>query len=155
MEFIRNWVVSIAAATMIISIAAALCPKNAAGRAVMLCGSLIMTAVLISPLKSFDVSVLSEYGARYEREIEERSRRLNEENETLRKNIIEENTRAYILQRAESMGVSCDVRIICKDDIPYSAYIQAPDKVKAYAVSELIEAECGIPAARQTFKIEV
>lgn len=155
MEFIRGWVISIATATLIISVAAALCPKNTAGRTVMMCGSLIMTAVLISPLKGFDTSLLNEYGEQYEREIEVKSEKLRLQNEELRQDIIEENLRAYILQRAKTMEIECDVQISCKGDLPYSAYVDVADEEKALELSRLIESECGIPKARQTFKREV
>lgn len=114
-----------------------------------------MTAVLVAPIKSFDASVLAEYTAQYELAIEGKGERFVEENKNLRRDIIEERTRSYILQRVASLGISCDVQIACDGDIPYSAHIIAEDENKIRAVSKLIEAECGIPRSRQTYKVEV
>lgn len=155
MEFMRDWVVAIAAVTMIIAVVSAITPKNSAGRAVMLCGSVLMTVVLISPIKKLDVSALSEYSARFEKEVQYRAEQMSAQNEKLRKNIIEENMRAYILQRADAMGIACDVDIECRNDVPHTAVISIKNKEAVPAVSELIEKECGIPSGRQTFKIEV
>ncbi len=153
-EFIRSWVSAIAAVTMMMAVVSVLTPKNSAGRAVMLCGSIIMMVVLVSPIKKLDVSALSGYGARFQKEIEFRAEQVSRQNEKLRKDIIEENTRAYILQRAESMGISCDLDIECYDDVPYTAVVSVKNKDVVPAVSMLLERDVGIPSARQTFKIE-
>lgn len=145
---------AIAAVTMIMAVVSVLTPKNSAGRAVMLCGSIIMMVVLVSPFKKLDVSALSDYSARFEKEIEHRAEQVRRQNEKLRKNIIEENTRAYILQRAEAMGISCDLNIECCGDVPHTAVVSVKNKDVVPAVSELLEREVGIPSVRQTFKIE-
>ncbi len=154
MEFIHSWVSAIAAVTMMMAVVSVLTPKNSAGRAVMFCGSIIMTVVLVSPIKKLDVAALSGYSARFEKEVERRAEQVSRQNEKLRKDIIEENTRAYILQRAESMGISCDLDIECSDDVPYTAVVCVKNKDVVPAVSGLLEMEVGIPSARQTFEIE-
>ncbi|MBR3910383.1 MAG: hypothetical protein IKJ54_03720 [Anaerotignum sp.] len=155
MENIRGWIGSVAAVMMIMAAVSAICPKNSAGRIVALCGSLILTAVLITPLKSFDVALFEQYAESYVRGLEEKGARLKEENEMLRDDIIEKNLRAYILERADMMGIDCDVRVESRNGVPHSAEICVKDKAKAYAVKEMIkkEALCIKSAKHQNQKL--
>lgn len=155
MQFVQDWVTSIAAVTLIVSVIAALCPKNAAGRAVSLASTLLMTATLLSPISRVDVSALSGEMQKYSREAEQRYERLLGEQQNIRDRLIEENVRAYILQRAESEGIECDITVQCKDGVPDSACITAGGDKELVAASELVEKELGIAKARQKLRKEI
>ncbi len=154
MQFVQNWVTSIATVTLIVSVIGALCPKNAAGRAVSLASTLLMTATLLSPISRVDVSALSGEMEKYSREAEQRYEKMIDEQENIREKLIEENVRAYILQRTESLGIRCDITVQCKDGVPDSAYITAKNDAELVAASELIEKELGIGRARQKLRRE-
>ena len=154
MQFVQNWVTSIAAVTLIVSVITALCPKNAAGRAVSLASCLLMTATLLSPISRIDVSALSDEMKKYSREAEGRYEKLIDEQENIKEKLIEENVRAYILQRAESLGIECDITIECKDGEPDIAYITAENDAELIAASELVEKELGVERQRQKLKKE-
>ena len=151
MGFIRSWVGSIAAATMLLSVIAALVPKTSAKRAVMLCGSVIMTAVIISPIKNFDSEVLCGYGEEYAKTAETMAAALFEENENLSAGIIEKNLGAYILERADSMGIECGVDVKCTGKTPQSATVRVATIGDGAMLSDMIKTECGI----MEVKIEV
>ncbi|MBQ2839984.1 MAG: hypothetical protein IJE70_01405 [Oscillospiraceae bacterium] len=151
MSFIRDWVGSIAAATMLLSVISALVPKTSAKRAVMLCGSIIMTAVLISPINSFDSGAVLGYGEKYGKTVEEMAETLRRENEKLSSSIIEKNLGAYILQRADSMGVECMVDVKCTGTTPQGVTVKVESVRDGIALSDMIKEEFGI----KEVKIEV
>lgn len=154
MQFVQNWITSIAAVTLIVSVIGALCPKNAAGRAVTLASCLLMTAALLSPISRVDVSALSDEMEKYSRGAEQRYEKLLDEQENIKEKLIEENTRAYILQRAESTGIECDITVQCKDGVPHTAYITAENETELVAASELVEKELGISREHQRLEKE-
>ncbi|MBQ8004400.1 MAG: hypothetical protein IJ299_04840 [Oscillospiraceae bacterium] len=154
MGIVQSWVSSIATVTLIVSAITALCPKNSAGRAVMLSACIVMTATLLSPLGNIKISALSDGMEKYSRGAEKRYEELLKEQENMKDRLIEENVRAYILQRAESEGIECDIVIRCRDGAPYSAEIAAEKEKDLIAASELTEKELGVLRARQTLKKE-
>lgn len=154
MQFVQNWITSIAAVTLIVSVIGALCPKNAAGRAVTLASLLLMTATLLSPISRVDVSALSDEMEKYSHEAEKRYEKLLDEQENIKEKLIEENTRAYILQRAESSGIECDITVQCKDGAPHTVYITAENETELVAASELVEKELGISREYQRLEKE-
>ena len=151
MNFIRDWVGSIAAVTMLLSVISALVPKTAAKRAVMLCGSIIMTAVLVSPIKSLDSGEVLAYGGKYGKMAQEMAESLQAENEKLSVGIIEVNLRAYILQRADSMGIECGVDVKCEGTTPERVTARVTAVEDGVAIADMIKSECGI----KEVKIEV
>ena len=144
---------SVATATMIMAAVTVITPKNAAGRAAMLCGSIILTAVLVSPIKSFDTSFLSEYDKRIEVEIEKKAKNISEKGEELKENIIEENLRTYILQRTKQFGIVCDVRVLCLEGVPHSVSVELKRDEDKEKVSQILTEECGIAEENQTFEV--
>ncbi len=152
MQFVEDWVTSIAAVTLIVSVITALCPKNAAGRAVSLASCLLMTVTLLSPISRVDISALSAEMEKYSLKAEKIYEKMLGEQDNIRDELIEENVRAYILQRAESLGIKCDITVRCKDGKPDSAYITAGSDAELIAAAELAVKELGI--ARERIKTE-
>lgn len=152
-EYISGFVKSVATVTMIMAAVTVITPKNAAGRAAMLCGSIILTAVLVSPIKSFDTSFLSEYDKRIEVEIEKKAKNISEKGEELKENIIEENLRTYILQRTKQFGIVCDVRVLCLEGVPHSVSVELKRDEDKEKVSQILTEECGIAEENQTFEV--
>ncbi len=153
MESIRAWIVSLSAASMVASAAGALVPKNAAGKATSLAGRALVMAVLLSPIGKVDFYMFNEASNEISRRIELSSEGFYSENEKLRQNIIEDETAAYILQRAQNMDVSCEVSVFAEEDIPKSATIKLKDKEAIGKLTEIIATECGIAKERQMYKI--
>ena len=154
MQFVEDWVSSVATVTLIVSVVGALCPKNAAGRAVTLASCLLMTATLLSPISRVDISALSDEMGKYSRETEQRYEKLMDEQENIKEKLIEENARAYILKRAESLGIECDITVKCSDGVPHTVYITAENTAGLTAASELVEKELGIKRERQKLRKE-
>ncbi len=153
MGYISNWVRSIATVTMMMAAVTVLTPKNTAGRAAMLCGSILLTAVLVSPIKTFDIEAVSEYDRKFELEIEKRAEAISREGEKVKETIIEENLRTYILQRAKQFGISCDIAVACRDGMPHLVTVRLKRKEDRERISEILTEECGIAKENQIFEV--
>jgi len=149
LSLLNGWVISIAGITMIASVAKIFCPQNSAGKVVGACSAIILTAVLLQPVKNIDLNDLNEYFPQSEYITEKRFLTLQQENEKIREAIIIDETESYILQRAAEIGVECDVTVKCRENIPYSVNIRTEDREAADKISEIIKIECGIPKERQ------
>lgn len=153
MEAVKAWVVSVSAATMIVAVLNAIAPKNSAGKVIGFTGAVIIMSVLLSPVKSLDSDMLKDYSDKYGAELERKMEDVSEEKEKLINDNIEQGINAYILQRAESIGVSCDVSVSCVDGLPHTVSVWTDSGGKNESLSEVISAECGIPKERQTYKV--
>ncbi len=153
MESIRVWIVSLGAVVMLSSAACALVPKNGAGKAVSLACAALVMAVLLSPIGKADIDVPDVFVDELSREIELSADKFHIENEKLTQDIIEYETEAYILQRAEDIGISCKVSVFSEENVPHSAEVRIKEGTPHEKLSEIIEAECGIPRERQMYKI--
>ncbi len=154
MDFIRNWVTAIASATIIIATISAICPKNSAGRIASLCGNILLSFTLLSPIKAFDISVIEKYDAQITGEIREKTEMFEAVSNNAKKCIIEENLQTYILQKAKNAGIDCQVRIYCKDALPYSASVTCGKPADLKIVAAIIETELGVPLQRQVLRTE-
>ena len=152
-EYVSGFVKSVAAVTMIMAAVTVITPKNAAGRAAMLCGSILLTVVLVSPIKSFDISFLSQYDKKIEVEIEGRAENILNKGEELKEGIIEENLRTYILQRANQFGILCDAKVFCLEGVPHSVSVRVKKNEDKERVSRILTEECGIAKENQTFEV--
>ena len=119
----------------------------------MLCISIVFTTVLISPIKAFDTSVFSEYNKTLENEINEKTEDIEARSVKAREKIIEENLRAYILQRTKQFGIYCDAKVECLDGIPYSVAVILQEEKDREKVSEILLGECGIEKEQQSFEV--
>ena len=113
-----------------------------------------MLIVVLGSLQSFVMPDFSAYSSIYQAECEGYADSLSDENEKLIKAIIEERTRTYILEKAEDIGITCDVEITSelRDGVPFPYTVQYicehepptgdRDKLETYVLSELgIEVE--------------
>ena len=152
-EYISGWVHSVSAVAMIMAIITVLTPKNTAGRTAMLCGSIILTAVLVSPIKAFDMEKVSEYDRDFKFEIEEKANAIVMTGEKMKEDIIEEKLRTYILQRTKQFGIICDVSVVCRDGMPDSVTIGLRREEDREKISEILVSECGIAKEKQKFEV--
>ena len=81
-----------------------LCPKGGVKAVVKLLCSLLMSVALISPLLSFEMPEYSMLLAEYRLMGEKAAASGQEERETLSRSIIEEECRAYILDKGKALG---------------------------------------------------
>ena len=96
LELIRQWLLGITAAAMLVALAEALCPDGNIRGILRLTGGLVLLAAVLNPLLKLDTEALGRALAEYKLDLSAYSTELEEENETLMKDIIEEQSAAYI-----------------------------------------------------------
>lgn len=157
-EWIRNWLLGVTCAAMVLALAESLAPEGGVKRVCRLAGGLVVLLAAISPVVKLDTADLSRITEDYRAAAEEYSQALEEENEFLYESIIAENAGAYILDKAEALGMVCTVSVtVARDqaDIPYpeSTTVRgAWTQEQREALSRILETELGIPTQRQHFE---
>ena len=158
MGFIRNWLLGVTCAAMILALAESLAPKGGVKRVCRLAGGLVLLLAAISPVLKLDKMDLAVATKEYQNAAEEYSRALEEKNEILYETIIAENTAAYILDKAEQLGMECTVSVTVTRD---QAGTPCPDRVTVRGIwgqkqrdelSQMMETELGISTQQQYFE---
>ena len=154
MNGISNYIYSVSSMAVVASIIAVLLPKNTAGRISIMSVGIIMTAVIVSPIKAIDAGNISGYMEETQREISQYTRTASEKNQKICDEIIEEKLRAYILQRSNEAGIKCDVAIKFENGEPHYAEVFAGGGRDGDKVAEIIRGECGIAKVEVRIKNE-
>jgi hypothetical protein len=160
METIRNWISAVTAVSILVSAALAVTPEGAVKKILRFVGGLILFIVLIAPLKEISISDIAYFSMQYRADFENYRDKLLFENSSMIKTIIEDRTRTYILQKAEELGIQCDVRVYAKtpDDgypYPHKAVIMTgaeTGREQRQMLSRLLESELGISAENQEWR---
>jgi stage III sporulation protein AF len=156
-DFLHNWIKGLAAAALFSSVMLMLTPKGNVKQIVKLvCGALI-TFVLLSPLTKLNFDALAEFIALTKLEGKEIASSTEYETQLLMKLIIEEETQAYILDKALKLGIEnlkVKVTVSSGENCPYPYSVELSGVETAAAKEELssyIEGELGIPKERQSW----
>ena len=158
MEILKSWLIGVTAAALLASVAGALMPAGPVKKSSKLvCGLIILLAV-IRPLLSLNADALAEYKVQWRNSNEEYSADINEVNKRLAKSIIEEQTAAYILDKAVDMDVRVAVTCRITDDenwYPYSVEIAGTySEGQKNMLMQIIEDDLAVPRERQSWKAE-
>ena len=105
LELIRHWLVGITCAAMLVALAESLIPAGSIRRIARLTGGLVLLAAILNPLLKLDTTALTRALTEYKLELSAYSADLEEENEILMKDIIEEQSGAYIQDKAAALGI--------------------------------------------------
>ena len=152
MEEVRRWIMGVICTAFAVGLATDLAPKGKEERLVRFVGALILLLVLLSPLTASagqgaglpDLAKERTESARYYQEMYRGQLR----------SIIEENTAAYIWDKARSMELECAVTVQAVEQqngilLPWFVTVEHPYHP---ALSAWIEAETGIPFSRQNWQ---
>lgn len=149
----KDWLVSVAAASILSAVAAALCPAGRVKAILRLVCGIVCALALISPVAQLDITALSASMEGYGREAQIIAENAEEEKKLLERTYIEERFAAYISDKAAALGVEAGavtVQARWDDDTlvwyPYEATLGCE---RSDALSREIEAALGIPAERQ------
>lgn len=157
LELIRQWLLGITAAAMLVALAEALCPDGNIRGILRLTGGLVLLAAVLNPLLKLDTEALGQALTQYRLDLSAYSTELEEENETLMKDIIEEQSAAYIQDKAAALGITCTVQVEADEaaeyPIPKVVTITGElSREEREALTEQIEADFAIPADRQYYE---
>lgn len=158
MELVRGWLVGVTAAAMVVALADSLAPAGAVRKIGKLTGGLLLAVAILQPLAGLDDASLSGILAGYRMEAEGYSSALETENMLLVKTIIEEQTGAYIQDKAAELGMECTAEVTCladEDATPYPASVVvygALTPAQEDALRRMIEGDLAIPEESQQYE---
>ena len=160
-ELIRSWIMGLTAAAFLGSIAMALTPKGRPRAVVALVAGLVTVVALIAPLMEFDPISYAQQVTALELSLDARMEEIEEAQERLTSLIISARSEAYILDKAESMGlVGLDIEVVTARNeagwlFPDHVWITGTvSPAERRALSEFLAGTFGIPADRQYWSEE-
>ncbi len=158
MEWVRSWLIGVTAAAMVVALADSLAPDGAVKKIGKLTGGLLLAVAILRPVAGLDYASMSGILANYRMEAAGYSSALETENMRLVKTIIEEQTGAYIQDKAAELGADCTTEVTCQADGDGSPY---PASVIVYGeltpaqedgLRRTIEGDLAIPAQHQQYE---
>lgn len=152
----RQWLLSIVGASVLGSLALALCPKGRVRAVTRFVCALVCMLALVSPLLELDGAALFPAWEDYRTEAETIAAREQESAENEQRVYIQNECAAYILTEAQALGVSAsEVSVLARWDAQSGLWQPAYSTVDApydAALSEAIETELGIAKEAQRWQ---
>ena len=153
MGALREWLTSLVAVSMLLSVAQTLVPEGSIRKISSFTGGLILLVVLLRPVLGTDLSRLDLHLEDYERAIGQRQEELSAAGEAELAGIIEERTAAYISDKADTLGLAVQVQVETKTGadgvpVPWQAEIWGQ---RSPILAAYMEEELGIPGKRQVW----
>ena len=153
MSVFRTWLFGIVAAAMVLSILYALIPKGALLTIAKCTGGLVMLLVVLRPLLTLDMDSLRWQYEAWEGAIQQQTEAYTDANRQEMAAIIQQETAAYISEKAAALGLACHPEVVCQlqDGVPFPAEV-AMDIPKDAALARLIAEDLGIDEAHQRWR---
>ena len=158
MGVVRQWLLGVACTALVLAAADSLAPEGSVKKICRLAGGLALLLAAVSPLLRLDSGVLSNALERHQALIQHYEETLAEQNNLFYQTIIEESTAAYIVDKAEEMGISCQAEVTFsydEDGVPcpweVTAWGDWTDETRA-ALERLLEDDLGVPPQRQHYE---
>lgn len=142
--------------SIIVSLLMTIAPKGSTKAAIGLISSLAVVVTLLAPalsLKNLNLD-LSEWLTESAEPLEQNN--FNDTRDKLLKELIVDKTSAYILSKAQALGIECRVDVMVEGDtpVPTAAAVYGakdPGMEAQKQLSEFLAFECGIPKENQCF----
>ena len=153
MEAVRAWLTSVVLVSVLLSAAQSLIPPGTVRKAAGFTGGLILLLVLLRPVLGADLEHLELDFDHYQAAVEERQEELADTQTEAMASIIAEQTEAYILDKADALGLELTVRVQTQpgeDGVPCPAAVEV-DGPRSEDLAAYMEQELGIPEERQVW----
>ena len=153
MSVLTEWLRALVGSAVFCALALALCPEGRPKRVLRAACGVVMAAALLSPVVELDMQALPEAIARYG----EAARAVADGADRLNRTIIERECAAYILDKADALGLSASEASVTarwSEEgfwYPWECRVSCAEGGRA-ALSRAIEAELGIPPERQSWE---
>ena len=157
-SILKEWLLGITCAAMIVALAETLTPAGAGRKVVKLAGGLLLMFVVLQPFLQLDETAITDIFAEYRSGLTTYDDTLVQVNENFMETIIVEQTGAYILDKANGLGIACQVTVETMADemgnpIPYSITVEGEiAEENRVILTEQITADLAIPVERQYYK---
>lgn len=161
-ELISQWVSSLIFAAAFSMLMLAITPEGMTRKALSFVCSIVCISVLIAPAADIDLDDYSRELSKYSLEAQRLTDSAFDEKEKLNRLYIEDECRAYILDKAKVLGAEVDdARVAVEwstDGFWYPVSAEAYGsctKTQKDELSRLIEAELGIASAQQKWEVSI
>lgn len=158
MGLVRQWLLGVTCTAMVLALAQALAPEGSVKKVCRLAGGLALLLAAVSPLLSLEDGAVSRILEDYRAAVGQCEDGLAEQTDLFYRSIIEEETAAYIVDKAEEMGIICQAEVTFAYDEDGTPY---PWEIAAWGtwtqegrdrLSAVLEQELGVPASRQYYR---
>lgn len=154
MGAIKDWLLSVTAAALIVALAQALIPEGAVKKISALIGGMVLLTVMMRPVATLDLEALTQWTAAYVPAEDTQT----DQGGQMMKSLIAQKTSAYIVDKGAALGTSCQAAVQVETDesgwpVPWEAEITgALSPEQRSALSQAMEEDLGIPPTRQHFR---
>ena len=158
MGAVRNWLLGVTAAALVLALADALAPEGGAKKVCRLAGGMALLLAAVGPLTELlDGGFLTQAVDGWRDRIQSYELELEEKNDLFYLSIIEEETAAYIVDKAKEIGFDCQAEVTYgydEDGMPRPWEVTARGswtQEQREQLGRLLEEELGVPAQRQFY----
>ena len=155
---VRQWLLGVACTALVMAVADSLAPDGSVKKICRLAGGLALLLAAVSPLIRLDSGMLSNALEGHQALLQSYEETLKEQNNLFYQTIIEESTAAYIVDKAEEMGIFCQAEVTFsydEDGVPCPWEVTArgdwTDEARE-ALERLLEDDLGVPPQRQHYE---
>ena len=157
-EMVRQWLLGVACTALVMAVADSLAPEGSVKRVCRMAGGLALLLAAVGPFVRLDSGMLSDMLEGYRAQVQSYEETLEEQNILFYQTIIEENTAAYIVDKAEELGICCQAEVTFsydEDGVPCPWEVTArgewTDEARV-ALERLLEDDLGVPPQRQHYE---
>ncbi len=156
-EMVRQWLLAVTAAAMLVALAESMCPDGPVKRAASLVGGIVLLFAVLQPFATGEIPFFSLDLAAYQTDANAAIEEFSAENDVLTKGIIEEKCAAYIVDKAQALGAGCQAAVTCR----WESDTAVPDAVtvtgeltgdQQAALSAIMTEDLGITQEKQSFE---
>lgn len=156
MEVVRQWLIGITCAALLAALADGLMPKGAVKQVGKLVYALVLLCALLRPVLGLAMPV-GEKNLDSVIESAQQRKALEERSGQILKTLIEQESAAYIVDKAAGLGLHCRAQVTCVAGeggtwLPHCAYITGlPEEEGRAKLSAAIQSELGIAPECQVY----
>lgn len=153
-EGIKEWLLGLIAAAMCLSVLYALLPKGAIQAIAKVTGGMVLLLVLLRPLLGAKLDGIELRYDDYQQQIDSQISTYREAHLQQMETLIQQETGAYISEKAGQMGISCEIQVETQlvDGVPVPTAVWLETQKDA-ALAAWIAGELGIDEAQQHWEV--
>lgn len=159
---VRGWLLGVTAAALVLALAETLAPEGGAKKVCRLAGGMALLLAAAGPLAGLlDGGLLARAVDGWRDQAERYELELEEKNDLFYLSIIEEETAAYVMDKAKEFGFDCQAEVTYgydEDGVPRPWEVTARGTwtvEQREQLSRLLEEELGVPPRRQFYHEEI
>lgn len=158
MGLVRQWLLGVTCTAMVLALAEGLVPEGNVKKVCRLAGGLALLLAVVSPVIRMDEGLFTRVLEEHRAMAQQYEKILEEKNVLLYQTIIEDAAAAYIVDKAEEIGISCQAEVTFlydEDGVPSPWEVTARGgwtEEQRIRLGQLVEDSLGVPAQRQYYE---